>query len=45
MWYGTEKIPAGDMSFFIDMLPYVSQYIEGIEKQEGGIGDPLRRGP
>lgn len=37
MWYGTEKIPAGDMSFFIDMLPYVSQYIEGIEKQEGGL--------
>lgn len=37
MWYSTEKIPQGDLAFFIDMLPYVSQYIEAIEQKENGI--------
>ena len=25
MWYKTEKIPAGDINFFLDMIPYISR--------------------
>ncbi len=37
MWYSTDNIPQGDIAFFIDMLPYVSQYIDAIDRKDGGI--------
>lgn len=37
MWYKTEKIPAGDINFFLDMIPYISRHIEEIRRGEDGV--------
>lgn len=37
MWYKTEKIPAGDLNFFLDMIPYISRHIEEIRRGEDGV--------